>query len=123
MHLRWLPAGLVIVASRVAWPGTAASASIGVGVQANPVSLDSAAHPGGSYTLPALYVVNTGTQAESMSVRVERLPPSPAGPSRNPGSTSAASAASCAQPLGSYPASSSSRPRTPWRAATRATSW
>jgi hypothetical protein len=77
MHLRWLPAGLVIVAGLVAWPGVAASASIGVGVQANPVSLDGAAHPGASYTLPALYVVNTGTQAESMSVRVERLAAEP----------------------------------------------
>jgi hypothetical protein len=77
MHMRWLPAGLVIVAGLVMWPGAAASASIGVGVQANPVSLDGAAHPGASYALPALYVVNTGTQAESMSVRVERLAAEP----------------------------------------------
>jgi hypothetical protein len=72
MHLRWLPAGLVIVAGLVTWPGLPASASIGVGVQANPVSLGNTAHPGATYTLPSLYIVNTGTQAESMTVRVER---------------------------------------------------
>jgi hypothetical protein len=77
MHLRWLLAGFVIVAGLAVWPDVAASASIGVGVQANPVSLDGAAHPGASYTLPSLYVVNTGTQAESMSVRVERLSAEP----------------------------------------------
>ena len=57
-----------------AWLGFAgpARASIGVGVQANPVSLTGTAHPGASYALPSLYVVNTGTQAESMSVRVVR---------------------------------------------------
>jgi hypothetical protein len=77
MQLRWLAAGLVIVAGLVAWPGVAASASIGVGVQANPVSLDGTAHPGASYALPALYVVNTGTEAESMSIRVERLAAEP----------------------------------------------
>ena len=74
MHLRWLSAGLVIAVGLVAWLGLAwpASASIGVGVQANPVSLTGTAHPGASYTLPSLYIVNTGTQAESMSVRVVR---------------------------------------------------
>jgi hypothetical protein len=72
MHLRWLSAGLAIAVVLVAWLGFAgpARASIGVGVQANPVSLTGAAHPGASYALPSLYVVNTGTQAESMSVRV-----------------------------------------------------
>ena len=73
MHLRWLPAGVVLVAGLVTWPGLAASASIGVGVQANPVSLGNMAHPGATYTLPSLYIVNTGTQAESMTIRVERL--------------------------------------------------
>ena len=72
MHLRWLSAGLAIAVGLVAWLGFAgpARASIGVGVQANPVSLTGTAHPGASYALPSLYVVNTGTQAESMSVRV-----------------------------------------------------
>jgi hypothetical protein len=74
MHLRWLSAGLAIAVGLAAWLGFAgpARASIGVGVQANPVSLTGAAHPGASYALPSLYVVNTGTQAESMSVRVVR---------------------------------------------------
>ena len=51
----------------------AADASIGVGVQADPVRLAGAAHPGGGYGLPSLYVVNTGTQPESLTVQVERL--------------------------------------------------
>ena len=74
MHLRWLSAGLAIAVGLAAWLGFAgpARASIGVGVQANPVSLSGTAHPGASYTLPSLYIVNTGTQAESMSVRVVR---------------------------------------------------
>jgi hypothetical protein len=74
MRLRWLSAGLAIAVGLAAWLGFAgaARASIGVGVQANPVSLNGMAHPGGSYALPSLYVVNTGTQAESMSVRVVR---------------------------------------------------
>ena len=74
MHLRWLSAGLAIAVGLVAWLGFAgpARASIGVGVQANPVSLSGVAHPGASYALPSLYIVNTGTQAESMSVRVVR---------------------------------------------------
>jgi hypothetical protein len=89
MHLRWRPAGPAIAVGLVALLGVAllglallglaqpASASIGVGVQANPVSLDGMAHPGASYVLPSLYVVNTGTQAESMTARVERLSAGP----------------------------------------------
>jgi len=74
MHLRWLSAGLAIALGLAAWLGLAgpARASIGVGGQANPVRLSGVAHPGASYTLPSLYIVNTGTQAESMSVRVVR---------------------------------------------------
>ena len=74
MHLRWLSAGLAIAAGLAAWLGLAgqARASIGVGVQANPVSLNGVAHPGASYALPSLYIVNTGTQPESMSVRIAR---------------------------------------------------
>ena len=51
----------------------ASEASVGVGVQAGPVLLASAAHPGGSYALPPVYVVNTGTQPEVVSVRIDRL--------------------------------------------------
>jgi hypothetical protein len=58
MHLRWL-SGLAIAVGLAAWLGFAgpASASIGVGVQANPVSLSGAAHPGASYALPSLKII------------------------------------------------------------------
>jgi hypothetical protein len=50
-----------------------ASASVGVGIQAGPVLMAEAAHPGGSYQLPPVYVVNTGTQQEAITVRIERI--------------------------------------------------
>jgi hypothetical protein len=50
-----------------------ASASVGVGIQAGPVLLAGAAHPGGSYQLPPVYVVNTGTQQETITIRIERI--------------------------------------------------
>lgn len=56
-------------------PATAAEASIGVGIQAGPVSLSAAAHPGGTYQLPPVYVVNTGTQDESVILKVDRISP------------------------------------------------
>ena len=71
MHRRlWLPvaSGLLMLAAPVA-----ADASVGVGVQAGPVRLAGAAHPGGTYTLPPVYVVNTGTRPESVAIRVERI--------------------------------------------------
>ena len=81
MYLRrWLavplavPVALVVVSSF----SQTSEASVGVGVQSDPVRLGSVARPGVSYALPPVYVVNTGTQAESISVRVERL-------SRGPG--------------------------------------
>lgn len=79
MHLRWRPAAPAIAVGLVALLGLAqpASASIGVGIQANPVVLGRAAHPGASYLLPSVYVVNTGSQAESMTARVERLAAGP----------------------------------------------
>ena len=52
-----------------------AGASIGVGVQGAPVRLTTAAHPGTSYPLPPVYVVNTGTEAETISIKVDRLSP------------------------------------------------
>lgn len=76
MHLRrWMVLPLAIpIALIVLWAFPLASdASVGVGVQAGPVRLAGVAHPGGSYALPPVYVVNTGTQAESISLRVERL--------------------------------------------------
>jgi hypothetical protein len=51
----------------------AAYASVGVGVQAGPVRLSGAAHPGGTYALPPVYIVNTGTQDESVALRIERI--------------------------------------------------
>jgi hypothetical protein len=55
-------------------------ASVGVGVQASPVSLPIAAQPGHSYMLPPVSVANTGSQAESITVRVEHLSPGPGRP-------------------------------------------
>jgi hypothetical protein len=76
MHLRRrlvvplaVPIALVMV---LGFPLTS-QASVGVGVQAGPVRLTGLAYRGGSYALPAVYVVNTGTQAESVHVRVQRL--------------------------------------------------
>jgi hypothetical protein len=72
MHLRLgLMAALGVLAV-VAAPA-AAYASVGVGVQAGPVQLAGVAHPGGTYTLPPVYVVNTGTQPESVAIRIERI--------------------------------------------------
>jgi hypothetical protein len=53
----------------------AADASVGVGVQGVPVRLAGAARAGSHYRLPSVYVVNTGTQTEAISVKVERLSP------------------------------------------------
>lgn len=78
MHLRRWAVGLVGLLV-LAIPA-AAQASIGVGIQAGPVRLAGVAHPGGSYALPAVYVVNTGTQDESLSIRIERLSSGPARP-------------------------------------------
>jgi hypothetical protein len=74
MHLRlWLalPFSALML---LAWPA-ASYASVGVGVQAGPVRLTGAAHPGGQYALPPVYVVNTGTQAESVAIVIERISP------------------------------------------------
>jgi hypothetical protein len=78
MHLRLWAVGLVGLLV-LAIPA-AAQASIGVGIQAGPVRLAGVAHPGGSYALPAVYVVNTGTQDESLSIRIERLSSGPGRP-------------------------------------------
>src|SRR5258708_25062083 len=74
MHLRLWAVGSASLLMLLAVPA-AAQASIGVGIQAGPVRLTGAAHPGGSYALPPVYVVNTGTQDESLSIRIERLSP------------------------------------------------
>jgi hypothetical protein len=64
----------------------AANASVGVGIQDNPVRLSGSAHPGSSYALPPLFVVNTGSQAETFTVRVERLQTPAKGAQAVPGS-------------------------------------
>ena len=71
MHLRLWAIGASVLAV-LAVPATA-QASVGVGIQAGPVRLAGAAQPGGSYTLPAVLVVNTGTSAESVSLSVDRV--------------------------------------------------
>jgi len=75
MHMRRLLAvPLAVPVALVALAGFTqrSDASVGVGVQAGPVRLGSMAHRGERYALP-LYVVNTGTEAEAVSMRVERL--------------------------------------------------
>jgi hypothetical protein len=51
----------------------AAEASVGVGIQENPVSLLRPARAGGTYPLPAVQVANTGTQDETITLKVERI--------------------------------------------------
>jgi hypothetical protein len=75
MRLRhWLLASLAVPVSLAALWGfpEIAEASIGVGVQAGPVRLGSIAHPGGNYQLPPVYVVDTGTEAELISLRIDQ---------------------------------------------------
>jgi hypothetical protein len=74
MHLRpWLSLPLSAL-MLLAWPA-ASYASVGVGIQAGPVRLAGSAHPGGEYTLPPVFVVNTGTQPESVVIAIERISP------------------------------------------------
>jgi hypothetical protein len=75
MHLRLWPLVPLGTLMLLAVPATAAFASVGVGIQAGPVLLSGAAHPGGSYALTPVYVVNTGTQQETIAVRIERISP------------------------------------------------
>jgi hypothetical protein len=75
MHLRrLLAAPLAVPVALVALASFAqtSDASVGVGVQVSPVRLGSMAHRGESYAL-SVDVVNTGTEAEAVSMRVERL--------------------------------------------------
>ena len=74
MHLRWWPAVFIALLVLLTFPAIS-YASIGVGIQAGPVRLGSGAHPGGSYALPAVYVINTGSQSESVTIRIERISP------------------------------------------------
>ena len=76
MHLRGLLGAMapaVLAGALVAVP-QAAQASVGVGIQAGPVRLSGAAHPGQSVALPSVSVVNAGTQPESIRIVVQRSP-------------------------------------------------
>ena len=76
MHLRrklMAPLAVLIALLLLLGLPLAAEASVGVGIQAGPVRLGSVAHAGQSYSLPSVYVVNTGTETETVSLRVERL--------------------------------------------------
>jgi hypothetical protein len=80
MHLRRLlavPLAVPVALLALAGFTQTSDASVGVGVQASPVRLGGMAHRGDRFALP-LDVVNTGTEAEAVSMRVERL-------SRGPG--------------------------------------
>jgi hypothetical protein len=72
MRLRLWAIGAASLIAVLAVPA-AAQASVGVGIQPGPVRLSGAAHPGNSYSLPAVLVVNTGTFDESVAVKVERI--------------------------------------------------
>ncbi len=63
--------GLVAALAAASPPGVAAGA--GAGVQASPIVLTTPAHPGQTYALPGLYVVNTGDEPSRYVARVERL--------------------------------------------------
>jgi hypothetical protein len=72
---RWrtVPLAVLIAVIAVLSFPVGALASIGVGVQDNPVRLAKVAVPGKSYALPPVAVINTGTQTETITVRVERI--------------------------------------------------
>ena len=76
MHLRGLVGTLVpaVLAGALLALPQAAQASVGVGIQAGPVRLSGAAHPGQTVALPSVSVVNAGTQRESIRVVVRRYP-------------------------------------------------
>jgi hypothetical protein len=63
---------ILVVAGPLAWVPPAA-ADAGAGIEASPVVLATPAHPGNSYTLPAVYVVNTGTDVSQYHLKVEDL--------------------------------------------------
>ena len=62
----------IALAAILAFP-VAAQASVGVGIQENPVSLQKAARTGESYALPAVHIANTGSQDETIILKVQRV--------------------------------------------------
>jgi len=76
MHLRGLWGTLVpaaLAGALVAVP-QAAQASVGVGIQADPVRLSGVARPGQTVALSSVSVVNAGTKRESIRVVVKPYP-------------------------------------------------
>lgn len=71
LRLRWLAPFVALGA--VMLPAGVAAASAGIGIQAGPVQLAGRARPGGSYPLPPVYVINTGSGPETITLRVERI--------------------------------------------------
>src|SRR3982074_1449235 len=65
-----LAAGLAVAANLAPVGG---GGGAGPGVGAPPITLSETAIPGHSYTLPSLYLVNTGTETSRYGVRVARL--------------------------------------------------
>jgi hypothetical protein len=83
MHVRqWFAAPLALLAAFLVLASfpVRSEASIGIGVQDGPVRLASVASPGHSYDLPPVGVINTGTHAEAVGVRIERVSPGPGRP-------------------------------------------
>jgi hypothetical protein len=72
MRLRLWAVGAASLIAVLAVPA-AAQASVGVGIQPGPVRRTDSVHPGSSYRLPAVLVVNTGTITEQVAVKVERI--------------------------------------------------
>ena len=70
---------LLGMAAGILWLGVqvAAKADVGTGVGARPIVLEALAHPGHTYRLPGLYVINTGTVSSTYHIRVEHLSPGP----------------------------------------------
>jgi hypothetical protein len=67
--------GALTIASVGASGTVSASASVGAGVGASPITLRVPAQPGQHYHLPGLYVVNTGSKASVYDIDVEELAP------------------------------------------------
>jgi hypothetical protein len=68
----WLRAcGLAAILS--AGAGASASADVGAGIGADPIMLPQPLLPGHGYSMPAVYVVNTGTEPSRYGLIVQRL--------------------------------------------------
>jgi hypothetical protein len=64
---------LVLIGGSTLVVAGGAGADVGAGIGASPISLAQAAAPGGTYALPSVYVVNTGTDTGRFRLRVQRI--------------------------------------------------